>query len=273
MARPTTYPPERHFLRDLSIATDYVATDRLTATAPVDEFVRNAAGTAGVGFVAAVVDVSAANVALIASHPTWTATADLSITGTGWLREGPMVVESQLVRVGSNTVVVSSEVRDGSGSRVATSLIAFARIPRSASASAADFDPASLVGQQRRMEPTVPPAPIPLLDRVGLKVIDAANGTVEIPHDDYVTNSFGTINGGVLGVLFQAAAEAAVPDMVATDLQIHYLRQARSGPARTVLTVLRRGTDHAVCAVDAVDAGDADRLLSRATVTLQRPPA
>lgn len=272
MASPTTYPPERHFLRDLDIETDYLAADRLIATAPVDELVRNEAGAAGLGFIAAVVDVSAANVALIASHPTWTATADLSITATGWLRAGPMAVESHLVRAGSNSVVVASDVRDGHGARVATSLIAFARIPRSASASAGHFDPATLVGQRRRMEPTHPPAPIPLLDRIGLKVIDAAAGIVEIPKGDYVINSFGTINGGVLGALFQAAAEAAVPGMVATDLQIHYLHQARHGPARTVLSVLRQTADHAVCAVDAVDAGDDDRLLSRATVALQRPP-
>jgi acyl-coenzyme A thioesterase PaaI-like protein len=272
MARPTTYPPDRHFLRDLSIETDYLAADRLIATAPVDDVVRNGAGVAGLGFIAAVVDVAAANVALFASHPHWNATADLSITGTGWLREGPMAVESQLVRSGSNIVIVASDVRDGRGERVATSLLAFARIPRSASASSAEFDPASLIGQQRRMESTVPPAPIPLRDRVGLKLVDAATGTVEIPNGDYVINSFGTINGGVLGVLFQAAAEAAVPGMVATDVQIHYLRQARSGPARTVLSVLRRTPDHAVCAVDAVDAGDGDRLLARATVTLQHPP-
>lgn len=272
MAPPTTYPPERHFLRDLGIETEYLAADRLIATAAVDEFVRNEAGAAGLGFIAAVVDVSAANVALIASRPDWNATADLSITGTGWLIDGPMVVESHLVRAGSKTAVVASEVRDGHGVAVASSLLTFARIPRSASASAADFDPASLIGQRRRMEPGLPPAPIPLLDRVGLEVLDAAAGTVEIPNGDYVINSFGTINGGVLGVLFQAAAEAAIPGMVATDLRIHYLRQARRGPARTVLAVLRRTGDHAVCAIDAIDAGDGDRLLSRATVTLQHPP-
>jgi acyl-coenzyme A thioesterase PaaI-like protein len=272
MVRPSTYPPERHFLRDLGIETEYLASDRVITTTPVDEFVRNAAGAAGLGFIAAVVDVSAANVALIASNPTWTATADLAITATGWLRDGPMAVESHLVRAGSNSVIVGSEVRDGSGVQVATSLIMFARIPRSASASSGDFDPTTLVGQKRQMVPTLPPAPIPLLDRVGLKVVDAAAGTVEIPKGDYVINSFGTINGGVLGVLFQAAAEAALPGMMATDLQIHYLRQARTGPARTVLTVLREAGDHAVCAVDALDAGDGDRLLSRATVTLQRPP-
>lgn len=273
MARPTTYPPDRHFLRELRIETDYPAADRIVARVAVDDHVRNAAGVASLGFIAAVVDVSAANVALIAGHPNWTATADLSITATGWLRDGPMVVESRLVRAGSNIVVVDADVRDGNGVRVATSLLSFARIPRAASASAADFDPSTLIGQTRRMEPMYEPAPIPLLDRIGLKVVDAAAGVVEIPKGDYVINSFGTINGGVLGALFQAAAEAAQPAMVATDLQIHYLRQAGAGPARTVMTVLRSGADHAVCAIDAADAGEDDRLLARATVTLQRPPA
>jgi uncharacterized protein (TIGR00369 family) len=272
MARPTTYPPDRHFLRDLRIETEYPAADHTVARVAVDDHVRNAAGVASLGFIAAVVDVSAANVALIAGHPNWTATADLSITATGWLRDGAMVVDSRLVRAGSNIVIVGADVRDGGGVHVATSLLAFARIPRAASASAADFDPSTLVGQTRRMDPVQAPAPIPLADRIGLKVVDGGAGVVEIPQSDYVMNSFGTINGGVLGALFQAAAEAAVPSMVATDLQIHYLRQAGAGPARTVLTVLRAGTDHAVCAVDAVDGGEDGRLLARATVTLQRPP-
>jgi acyl-coenzyme A thioesterase PaaI-like protein len=270
--RPVSYPPDRHFLRDLDITTDHVAADRSIATAPIDEFVRNAAGAASLGFLAAVVDVSAATVALIAGHPNWCATSDLSLTATGWLLDGPVSVDSRLIRVGSNTVVVGADVLDGHGVRAAHGLVAFARIPRAASASASDFDPLTLVGQTRRSTPGIAPAPIPMMDRIGLKVLDAEHGAVEVHKDDYVINSFGTINGGVLGVLFQAAAESAVPGLVATDLQIHYLRQAGSGPARTATTVLRRRADHAVCSIEAVDAGAGDRVLSLATVTLQLPP-
>lgn len=268
--RPTSYPPAVHFLSDLDVSTEHVAIDHTVATVAVDEFVRNRAGVASLGFVSAVADVSAAMVALSAAHPNWTATADLALHSTGWLVEGPMRIESRLIRRGSHIVVTGSNVFDGNGQRVATGTISFASIPRAASVTATDFVPADLVGQSRRLGPAEPPRPVPLAERVGLRTIGP--GIVEIPKRDYVINSFGTINGGVLGALFQYAAESLVDDLVATDLQIHYLRQAGAGPARTSATVLRRTGDHAVCAIEAVDAGEGDRVLALATVTLQRPP-
>ncbi len=268
--RPAVYPPSVHFLSDLDILTEHVAVDHTIATVAVDEFVRNSAGVASLGFVSAVVDVSAAMVALSAAHPNWTATADLTLHSTGWLVQGPMRVDSHLVRRGSHVVVTGSDVFDGNGVRVATGTLSFASLPRAASAAARDFVPADLVGQQRRLGPGAPPRPVPLAERVGLRTL--APGVVEIPKHDYVINSFGTINGGVLGALFQYAAESSEPDLVATDLQIHYLRQAAAGPARTTTTMLRQTGDHAVCSIEAVDAGDGDRVLALATVTLQRPP-
>ena len=268
--RPSVYPPPIHFLSDLDIATEHVALDHTVATVAVDEFVRNRAGAASLGFVVAVVDVCAAMVALSAAHPNWTATADLSLHSTDWLLDGPMRIDSHLIRRGSHIVVIGSDVFDGGGRRMATGTLSFASIPRAASAAARDFVPGELVGQQRRMRPGAPPRPVPLAERVSLREIGP--GVVEIPKDDYVINSFGTINGGVLGALFQYAAESLVDDLVATDLQIHYLRQAGAGPARTTTTLLRRAEDHAVCAIEAVDAGDGDRVLALATVTLQRAP-
>ena len=97
--------------------------------------------------------------------------------------------------------------------------------------------------------------------------------TVEIDHSDYVRNSFGTINGGVLGAVFQAAAEAARPGQVATDLQIHYLSQVQTGPARTSGTVSRDAFGHSIVSLRAVDAGHGDQLLDLATITLQDPPS
>jgi acyl-coenzyme A thioesterase PaaI-like protein len=87
-----------------------------------------------------------------------------------------------------------------------------------------------------------------------------------------VRNSFGTINGGVLGAVFQAAGEAARPGQVATDLQIHYLSQVKVGPARTSGSVSRDAGGHSIVSLRAVDAGNDDQLLDLATVTLQDPP-
>jgi hypothetical protein len=110
-----------------------------------------------------------------------------------------------------------------------------------------------------------------LLGRIGLRVVDADAGVVELEQTPYVANSLGAINGGVLGMVFQGSAEAAHPGMIATDIQMHYLSQNKVGPARTSLTRLRSAGDHAVCAIDVVDAGSGDRLLCRATVTLTQP--
>jgi hypothetical protein len=55
-------------------------------------------------------------------------------------------------------------------------------------------------------------------------------------------------------------------------VQIHYLAQAKAGPARTSLEMLRRSGDHAVCMVRAVDAGNDEQVLALATVVLQPPP-
>jgi acyl-coenzyme A thioesterase PaaI-like protein len=304
-ATPATYPPERHFLRDLDTTTWQVRADRLLMCSPLTDGVRNAAGSVALGQVAALVDIAGAPVALIAGAPDWTATQDMSLHATGWLTEGPVVVDARLVRAGRNTVVVAVDVYDGHGvddlvvlgidrlraagpteadgvddgepdgvgpTRTATGLLTFARIPRSASASAGSFDPTALVGQQGSM---TPPEPVvaSMQERIGVEVVDAERGVVEIAHHDYVRNSFGTINGGVLGAVFQTAAEAVRPALVATDVQIHYLSQVRTGPARTSATVSRDAGDHCVVTVEAVDAGHDDQLLALATVVLQRPPA
>ncbi|MCD9623969.1 hypothetical protein [Rhabdothermincola salaria] len=350
---PAAYPPERHFLRDLDTATWQVDAERLLMCSPLTEGVRSTGGSVALGQLAALVDIAGAPVALIAGSPDWTATQDMSLHATGWLTEGPVVVDARLVRAGRNTVVVGVDLYDGHGTddlevlrraidaaveqgpaprsdgvgdsgghdvgdggdtgrggdagrgrgagesdsggtgghggghdvggvgetgagdgvptRVATGLLTFARIPRSASASAGSFDPAALVGQHRSMEP---PEPVvgTLLERIGVEVVDASRGVVEIAHHDYVRNSFGTINGGVLGAVFQAAAEAMCPGLVATDVQIHYLSQVRTGPARTSATVSRDAADHRVVTLRCVDAGNDGQLLSLASVVLQRPP-
>lgn len=292
-----SYPPERHLLRDLDITTEQVTARRSLSLAPVDEAVRNPAGSAGIGFVAAIVDVNSATVALVAAQPDWTATADLTLYGLGGLTEGPALVDSRLVRAGTGIVVVGVDVYDsralaslddllaggfGDGDEVAerhsveratTGLVTFSRIPASASRSSATFSPGSLIGQRRRMEPAAPRPEGTLLERVGLRVVHGGGGVVELDNHDYVQNSFGAINGGALGVLFQGAAEAALPGYTAADLQIHYLAQIKEGGTRTTVRILRRGDEHAVCSISAVEIDRPDRVIALATVTLLSYPS
>ena len=66
----------------------------------------------------------------------------------------------------------------------ARSLVTFARIPRKASVASADFDPTTMIGQRRELVPVCPhPPPEPILERIGLRVVDAPAGHVELaPH-------------------------------------------------------------------------------------------
>jgi acyl-coenzyme A thioesterase PaaI-like protein len=280
------YPPAHHFLRDLGAVTEQRTAERSVTAAPVTAAMRGPDRAAALGFLATLVDINAAMVALIAGAPDWTATADLALHVTEPLVGQAAVVDSRLVRAGSNIVVVGVEVTDGGdeadlqrllddaddpdGRRpsAATGLITFARIPRKASVASDGFDPRSIVGERREMVAAGAPPTEPVLERIGLLVVDAGAGVVELPRTDYVRNSFGAINGGVLGLVFQGAAEAAVPGHASSDLQIHYLAQAKVGPARTTTRVVRRRPGSALCHVEVRDAGHDDLLLAVATVGL-----
>jgi acyl-coenzyme A thioesterase PaaI-like protein len=240
-------------------------------------------------------DVVASDPALAACNPDWTATLDLSLHGVGWLTEGPVVVETRLVRVGKKIVVVAADAYDGRGQHdlerlvtgidavregaagsgvpalAATGLVTFARLPRAAASGIDDHDPASWVGQVRRRA-VGHPVEGTIYERMGIRSIDPAAGAHELDRTSYVVNSIGTINGGAQAILLQVAAEGLRPGMAARDIEVHYLSQVEAGPARTRGRVLRDGDDHSVVRVELVDAGADDQLLALATITLQRPP-
>jgi len=268
---------------DLDITTEQVTAACARSMSPVTDAVRDASGAAGLGYLVALVDVNTAMPGLCATQPDWTATADLMLHEAAPLVQGPAVLESNLTRAGSRLVVVSVDIYDGDGiadldevedpvqlPRVATGLVTFARVPSSTSSASAGWDPLSTIGERRRIERTGPLPSEPLLERVGLRVVDAPGGVVELPNSAYVQNSRGRYFGGVFGMVFQGAAEAAAPGCVASDVHIHYLASARVGPIRTSTAVVREVDGHVVCRVEAVDAGAGDLVVATATVTLQR---
>ncbi len=270
-------------ISDLDITTEQTSVTSARSMSPLTDAVRDASGAAGLGYLVGLVDVNTAMVGLCASSPDWTATSDLMLHESAPLVHGPTIVESHLTRAGSRLVVVGVDIYDGDGltdmdeltdpielTRVATGLVTFARVPASTSAASATWDPLSTVGVRRHLERTEDLPSAPLLERIGLEVIDAAGGVVELANSPYVRNSRGRINGGVLGMVFQGAAEAVVPGHVGSDLHIHYLASGRVGPIRTHTVVVREADGHVVCRVQALDAGADDLLVAQATVTLQR---
>ncbi|HEY6531184.1 MAG TPA: hypothetical protein VIY72_02695 [Acidimicrobiales bacterium] len=298
-----------HFVGDLDIATMLVTLERGLLWAPLTDAVRSAAGSASVGVLATFFDVIASTPTLAACRPDWTATQSLSLHATGWLVEGPIVVDVSLVRVGKKVVVVEAEIWDGHGfddttellgafgaqgddapapgrpeasrpgagrpgdpTLAARGLLTFARLPGTAGGAFAEgYDPKNSIGKVQRPAGD-PPVGGTVWERIGLQVIDAPGGVTELERVPYITNSIGTINGGALAVMVERAAEVMRPGLVATDVQLQYLSQVKVGPARTRGVVSRDAADHSVVTIEILDHGADDQILALATVTLQPPP-
>lgn len=253
-----TYPPDDHVLRDLRVESWLEAPDHGFAEMPAAAAVLDRTGAVSVGALATLVDLACARVSFAAAHPHWIATADLSIVRGEPVSEGTVVAEARMVKAGSKLLSIDIDLH-GAG----TAFASFARIPREASV----IDRPPLPIGERTSTPLLrEPTGERLTERMGLRV---AHGGVELDRTDYVRNSFGTINGGVMGFLVAAAAEEAT-GFVAADLVLRYLGQTKVGPAHAVATVVRAGADHAVCDVRVRDAGADGLLLARATVTAVR---
>ena len=114
----------------------------------------------------------------------------------------------------------------------------------------------------------------PLLELVGIEIVDAAAGVVELPVREWAMNSMGALQGGIVGAVVEAAAEVALQSatgqpVVVTDVQLTYLAFGKVGPLRTRVDVIERTATHAVARVELVDAGAGGRqmALARAVAT------
>ncbi len=280
-----------HFGSDFDLVSLQVSRERSVMRAMLTDKLRSHAGSASLGFLTTLVDFVTSDPALVIVEPDWTATQDLALHAVAPILEGPVIVDSRLVRAGKKTVVVSADVydahgitdlreaadaidaadgapRDGAPTLAARSLVTFARLPRSAARDADSYTPSKWIGKLRE-HPGVP-VDGTIYSRLDFRVLDAAGGVLELDKHPAVLNSIGTLQGGAQAIFVEAAAHAMRPDQVATDIQVHYLAQMRSGPARSYGTVIRDAADHSVLSIRIVDAGDDDRLLTLTTVTLQR---
>lgn len=246
------YPPDDHVLRDLRVTSWLEAETHAAAEMPVDAAVLDAGGGASLGALTTLVDLCCARVAFFAADPHWIATADLSLHLGRPVGDGETVrCDVRLLKAGSKLISLGIDL-GGAGRGVAS----FARIPRAASL-VQDRLPTA-IGERTSM-PLVGPAPSrPIVERMGMRPID---GGVELDKHPYVGNSFGTINGGVLGFLVTAAAER-VAGGVGTGLTLRYHGQTKAGPARAVASPIRDG----LCEVRVVDAGAGEQLLATAFV-------
>ncbi len=115
----------------------------------------------------------------------------------------------------------------------------------------------------------------PLDEEVGVEVLDAARGAVELPLRPAVLNGEGTLQGALVALLVERAAESlaesrlGAPQRIA-ELDLRYLSTAKVGPVRSWAGFVGE-PELGMIRVELRDAGRGDRLT--ATALLRAAPA
>jgi uncharacterized protein (TIGR00369 family) len=267
------YPPAQHILRDLQLTVEHRPDGTSTGWMPVTPFICNASGSPRAGVMAILVDVVGGGLAAVAARPDWIATADLTLHLTPHPVSGEIEAVGHVVRQGRTTVVLEVSLRDRGGSSLGLATMSFAVLPRREGNLSVDQ-----VDRVNRLTMAMPGSGLvaPFHDRVELTVIEAALGTIELPLSDYVVNSLGSIQGGMMAAAADAAGEQALrgacgAPVETVDMQITYLALAKVGPVRTRARVLSSTSTFGTAHVEIFDTGGADRLTTLATVVAARP--
>ncbi len=265
-----TYPPAHHLLWDLQLRFAHDDDHGSRAWMPVTPEVCGDDGSVRAGALTTLVDVISGGLAARAAQPNWIATADLTVHMTGRAASGEVEARARVLRAGRTTVVLEIDVVDDMESQVAIATSSFAVLPRR------DINPE--IGERISdgfVGPEGAALQIPYADQLGIRVLDAAAGVVEVPVTDWSRNSMGAFQGGAVGAVLEAAAEAALrtasnTQLVVTDLYVTYLSFGRVGPLQTRTDVLQANTDRGVATVALFDTGAEMRTMTTARVVATR---
>ncbi|MCY3576523.1 MAG: hypothetical protein OXH53_04315 [bacterium] len=259
------YPPEHHILRDLKLESERPERGRALSYAPLGPALLTSSGNARLGVIGVTVDAAGALTALIEALPDRIATQDLSYTASGFARQGPLIASCRLLRAGQRLITVAATLADGCGSDdpnqaqpIGEAILSFSLIPNRPGNDDLSHLQEPVIERRTMGLATSGFGNTALWGAIGLDVVDAAAGVVQVPMTDYVRNSFGTINGGVMIMADEAAGELAVQEALGTpvaamSLNYRFLDQTRIGPAQTQTTVLRNNDQSAVAIVRLID--------------------
>ncbi len=226
----------------LGVSTRLEAGELVLELRPQPETVHH--GMVRASVLAFVIDV-AAGIPLDQDPDVWTLTTDMSVRMR--VVPAPAYVEARnlILRQGSRSATCLVELTTDEGQPFATGAIGFLKVRRR---------------EDDLPKPNVPLGEIPLMFRdaarltrplreeAGIEVVDAADGVVEVEVTPELQNPAGTLQGAMVALVAEAAAEDmlvtrfGVP-VVVTSLDIRYLRRTEAGPVRTRSRLLGSGID------------------------------
>lgn len=270
------YPPPHHMLRDLQVSMELRDNGPSTITAPVVPELCTDRGGIQVGIIATLVDILGGALSIRAVHPDWAATADLTVHTTGRATSERVSAVGSFIRAGSTMMVVELDIREDAGpafgqwTSIGCGLISFSRLPRREDTIKADFGSEATNTYKFAIEGSG--LNRTYLEEIGTRVLDEAGGVVELPMSDYVRNSFGALQGGIVPILADVSGQYAARavtgrPMITSDLGIHYLSQGKTGPFRTVTRVIRVTDETVLTRIEVIDTGAGDRILGLAMNT------
>jgi acyl-coenzyme A thioesterase PaaI-like protein len=207
---------------------------------PRAEILRHGAVRASV--LALMIDV-VAGIVLDDDPGVWTLTSDLSVRMRPIPAPESIATRTTILRRGLRSAAAMVDLVNEQGDLVATGAIGFSKVQRR------DGDPPKPpIAFDRITEMFDGSSTLthPLREEAGIRVLDAMRGAVEMPLTPAVRNPAGTLQGAMVALLAEAAAEEMasarfdVPAVV-TDLDLRYLAQTGDGPVRTECRMLGDG--------------------------------
>jgi acyl-coenzyme A thioesterase PaaI-like protein len=178
----------------------------------------------------------------------WTLTSDMTVRMRPVPAPERIDATCEIIRQGGRSAVSLVDLRTVEGDPIATGAIGFVKVPRKPN------DPP---------KPNVPLGQFPMIFRdpmtlthpvreeAGIQVIAAGEGIVEVEVTADLRNPAGTLQGAMVALLAEAAAEDLMAarfgsNFVVTDLDLRYLRKSEVGPVRTRSTLLGTGPGSSV---------------------------
>ncbi len=265
------YPPPHHILRDLAPVIERDA-DGATLWLPIVPELHDATGRVRAGVVATAVDILGGEAAMRAVAPGWIATSSLSLQVDTLPAEGMLRLRSRVLRQGRSTVVIEIDVdAPPPGHAAALATISFAALPARTEFQRqrhwiADPEPRTTFGAE------APSLAGPLLETLGLRFDASDPDVARLDMAEYVVNSLGAMQGGVVAILAEAAAEHSATARLGRPtrvrhLEVHYLKLAKVGPVRAdVRTLAELAGGARLLRVELRDEGRDDVLLTIANV-------
>jgi acyl-coenzyme A thioesterase PaaI-like protein len=190
----------------------------------------------------------------------WMLTTDMSVRMRPVPAPARVDSRTTVVRRGGRSVTCAVDLTDERGELLATGAAGFARVPRRpGDPPKPQFTPADAA----RLFSGVGSLASPIREEAGIDVVDAAAGVVEVVVTPDLRNAAGTLQGAMVALVAEAAAEDLVAarfdePVVVTDLDLRYLARVDTGPVRTRARMLGESAD-APIEIELVDTS-ADRV-------------